>query len=92
MGTPVADMLAHSPPFPLVIDFFQRDITVEDEEGIVLALKQRDHICHIHLEIPILNLQKLILSINEEYPILEYPTMVPLFSDKSASLILPPML
>ena len=91
MGMPVADILAHSPPFHLSLTSFSV-ITVEDEEGIVLALEQRDHICHIHLEIPILNLQKLILSINEEYPILEYPTMVPLFSDKSASLILPPML
>ena len=92
MGTPVADMLAHSPPFPLVIDFFQRDITVEDEEGIVLALEQRDRIRRIRLEIPLQNLQKLIPSIDEEYPILEYLTMAPLFSDKSASLKIPPTL
>jgi hypothetical protein len=85
-------MLAHSPPFPLVIDFFQHDITVEDEKGIVLALEQRDRIRRIRLEIPILNLQKLILFIDEEYPMLEYLTMAPLFSDKSASLYLPPTL
>jgi hypothetical protein len=82
-------MLAHSPPFPLVIDFFQRDITAEDEEGIVLALEQRDRIRRIRLEIPILDLQKLILFIDEEYPILEYLTMAPLFSDKNANLKLP---
>jgi hypothetical protein len=89
MGTPVADMLAHSPPFPLVIDFFQRDITAEDEEGIVLALEQRDRIRRIRLEIPILDLQELIMSIDEEYPILEYLTMAPLFNDKNANLKLP---
>jgi hypothetical protein len=89
MGTPVADMLAHSPPFPLVIDFFQRDITAEDEEGIVLALEQRHRIRRIRLEIPILDLQKLIVSINQVYPILEYLTMAPLFNDKNANLELP---
>lgn len=89
MGTPVADMLAHSPPFPLVIDFFRHDITAEDEKGIVLALEQRHRIRRIRLEIPIQNLQKLIKSIDEEYPILEYLTMAPLFSDKSPNLKLP---
>jgi hypothetical protein len=89
MGTPVADMLAHSPPFPIVIDFFQHDITAEDEEGIVLALEQRDRIRRIRLEIPVLNLQNLIVFIDEEYPMLEYLTMAPLFSDKSANLKLP---
>ena len=89
MGTPVVDMLAHSPPLPLVIDFFQRDITEEDEKGIFLALEQRDRIRRIRLEIPIRNLQNLIVYIDDEYPILEYLTMAPLFSDKSEKLILP---
>jgi hypothetical protein len=32
-GTPVADMLAHSPPLPLVLDYAERpDITTDDEE------------------------------------------------------------
>ena len=33
-GTPVANMLAHSPPVPLVIDHFDGyyDFTAEDEE------------------------------------------------------------
>ncbi|KAH9981950.1 hypothetical protein BJV74DRAFT_58499 [Russula compacta] len=43
-GTPVADMLAHSPPLPLIIDHFHpaREITAEDEEGIILALQHHD--------------------------------------------------
>ena len=38
-GTPVADMLVHSPPLPLVIDYRIRGITAEDEEAILLALE-----------------------------------------------------
>jgi hypothetical protein len=42
-GTPVTDMLAHSPSLPLIIDCEYDDddkdcdITAEDEEGIILA-------------------------------------------------------
>ena len=40
-GTPVADMLAHSPPLPLIIDYSYADwdITAEEEERIVFALE-----------------------------------------------------
>ena len=35
-GTPVAEMLAHSPPLPLVVGYFikDRELTTEDEEGL----------------------------------------------------------
>ena len=65
-------MLAHSPPLPLVIDFESGDITTEDEEEIILALAQRDRVRRIRLDIPALKLQKLIMAIDGEYPILEY--------------------
>ncbi|KAI0247371.1 hypothetical protein BJV78DRAFT_1285605 [Lactifluus subvellereus] len=44
-GTPVADMLAHSPPLPLIIDHLHEDgeTSGEDEDGIRLPLQQRDH-------------------------------------------------
>ena len=73
-GTPVADMLAHSPPLSLVVDYLQeyRDITAEDEDGIILALKQRDRIRRVRLQMSSTILQKLIGAIDEEYPILEY--------------------
>jgi hypothetical protein len=72
-GTPVADMLAHSPPLPLIIDFFRaREITTEDEEGILLALEQRDRVRCVRLLITDPNLGNLIMTIDEEYPILEY--------------------
>jgi hypothetical protein len=41
-GTPVADMLTHSPSLPLAVGYFWKDseLTTKDEEGIVFALKQ----------------------------------------------------
>ena len=67
-------MLAHSPPLPLVIDYFERygGITTESEERVTLALTQRDCVRRICLDMSIINLQKLIVAIEEEYPILEY--------------------
>jgi hypothetical protein len=73
-GTPVADMLAHSPPLPLVVDYNYEDfnMTTDDEEGLILALEQRDRVRRIRLEIYMPNSQRLIGAISEEYPILEY--------------------
>ena len=61
-GMPVADMLAHSPPLPLVIDYERTDVTAEDEEAIILALEQRDRVRRICFDIPVLKLQKLIMA------------------------------
>ncbi len=90
IGTPIADMLAHSPTLPLIIDYFSEDdITAEDEEAIVLALNQRDRVRRIRLEVPCLGLQKLAMAIDEEYPILEYLIMWPSTEKTSAVLVLP---
>ena len=73
-GTPVADMLAQSPPVPLVIDHYDNEhleLTSEDEQGIVLALRHRDRVRRVRLLKPIPTLQKLILALDGEYPILE---------------------
>jgi len=89
-GTPVADMLAHSPPLPLIIDHFNEslDITIEDEEDLLLALQHRDRVRRIRLHMPVTNLRKLLIAIDEEFPMLEY-----LFlwnpNDDNTSLILP---
>ena len=58
----VADMLAHSPPLPLIIDYDSEigDIGAEDEEGIAHALQQRDRVRRIRLWMPVLKLQKLL--------------------------------
>ena len=74
-GTPVADMLAHSPPLPLVIDHHidkYHDITAEDEEGIVLALQHRDRVRRIRLKKSVPILQRLIDALDSEFPILEF--------------------
>ena len=84
-------MLAHSPPLPLIIDYcyFSKDPDTEDEEGAILALKQRDRIHRVRLIMPVTSLQKLISIMDEEYPILKYLIIQPPFEDTSSILILP---
>jgi hypothetical protein len=69
-------MLAHSPPaVPLIIDHFDdnyHDLTAEDEEGIILALQHRDRVRRIRILKPTLILQKLIMALDGEFPILEF--------------------
>ncbi len=90
IGTPVADMLAQSPPLPLIIDSISEDgITAEDEEAIVLALEQRDRIRRIRLIAPYLDLQKLAMAMDEEYPILEYLILMISKRNTSTVLVLP---
>jgi hypothetical protein len=89
-GTPVADMLAHSPPLPLVIDYPDEDLDItEDEEGAILALKHRDRVRRVRLWTPVTGLQKLIAAMDEEYPFLEYLIIAPPVKDRSTVLILP---
>jgi hypothetical protein len=90
-GTPVADMLAHSPSLPLVIDFFNvsHDISAEDERGIILALKQRHRVRRIRLWTLVTNVQKLIGAIDEEYPVLEYLVILPQMEDNNTILTFP---
>ena len=70
-GTPVADMLAHSPPLPIVVNYFDKDhdITAEDEAGVILALQHRDRVRRIRLRKLV---RKLIGTFNGEFPVLEY--------------------
>ena len=88
-GTPVAVMLAHSPPLPLVIDYCHGDRDITKDEGAILALKHRDRVRHVRLFIPVASLQKLIAAMDEEYPILEYLIIWPPREDTSTVLILP---
>ena len=72
-GTPVQDMLLHSPPLPLTVDYHSEGgITVEDEEGILLALEQRHRVRHLHLVFAVQNMQKFVTEIDKEFQILEY--------------------
>jgi hypothetical protein len=72
-STPVQNMLAHSPPLPLTIDYSSDyGITAEDEDGLLLALEKRHRVRHIRIGLPVRNLRKLLMAIDEEFPILEY--------------------
>jgi hypothetical protein len=70
-------MLAHSPPLPLVLDYFNifGGIAVEDEKAIILALKQRDRVRRVRLGMIVRYMLKLIMAIDKEYPVLEYLRM-----------------
>lgn len=87
-GTPVAEMLANSPPLPLSINYNDeiRNLTAEEEEGVLFALRRRRRIRHVHLCIPVSNLQKVILAIDGEFPMLEYLFIKSLAVDKSVIL------
>ena len=71
-------MLAHSPPLPLIIDYDDEHcyITAEVEEMITLALERRDRVRRVRLRMPVSIMTKLIMTIDEEYPILEYLILV----------------
>ena len=78
-GTPVADMLAHSPPLPLIIDCLDEhhEITAEEEAGLILALRQRDRVRRIRLRMPLPNLSRFIMALENEFPALEYLYLSP---------------
>jgi hypothetical protein len=72
-GTPVARMLAHSPPLPIII-YYMGNVgksAADDEEDILLALKHRDRVRRIGLSVPAPNLRKLVGAIDNEFPLLE---------------------
>ncbi|KAF8465432.1 hypothetical protein DFH94DRAFT_698806 [Russula ochroleuca] len=86
-----SDILARSPPLPLVIDYFDKsyDINAEDEEGSSIFALKRDRVRRVRLRMLASNLQKFIMAIDEEYPVLEYLIMGPRVEDNSSILILP---
>ena len=83
-------MLAYSPPLPLTVDYYSEDsISAEDEEGILLALEQRHRVRHLRLIFPVRILQKLVMAIDEEFPILEYLIVYYPYMKNSTALMLP---
>jgi hypothetical protein len=72
-GVPVANMLAHSPPLPLTVYYHtDREITAEDESGILLALSHRDRVHHIDLwELPDHDVRKFVAVMDDQFPNLE---------------------
>jgi hypothetical protein len=77
-------MLAHSPPFPIIIDHFLTDsgdlMTANDVEGIMLTLEHRDRMRRIRLRSSFLMMEKVIVPIDGEFPMLEYLCLAPIYS------------
>ena len=73
-------MLANSPPLPLIIDYVKKEhaLTAEDEGDIILALQHRDRVRRIRLWMLLPNLQRLLVAMDEEFPMLEYLYVAPL--------------
>jgi hypothetical protein len=62
----VADMLAHSRPLPLIIDYVDKTSRHHrDEQCIILTLQHRDRVRRIRVLMPVPNLQKLIATIDK---------------------------
>jgi hypothetical protein len=72
-GVPVADILAHSPPLPLTIIYYDVDhkMTAEDEQGVLLAFENPDRVHHIALRMPASNLDKFLPTMDGPFPFLE---------------------
>ena len=89
-NTPITDILTHSPPLPLVIDHMEPGggRTVENEEGMLLALQHRDRIRRVRISWPIPNLQRFFMAMDGEFPMLEYLYVAP-SSKSDTSLVLP---
>ena len=76
--TPVAEVLAHSPSLPLIIDHMNGDLmNPNDEFGILLALQHRDRLRRIRLHIPLPSLRNIVAAMNDEFPILEFLYIMP---------------
>jgi len=67
-------MLADWPAFPLVVDYSDEnhDLTADDEQGIMLALRHRDRVRRVRLKALVSSLQKLITALDDQFPMLEY--------------------
>ena len=91
-GTPVAEMLEHSPSLPIVVDYTldeNEDITADEEEAAILALKKCGRVRRIRFKKPVMNLQKLIVVMGDEYPILEHLIIMRTIEDLSTILVFP---
>ena len=87
-ATPVAGMLGNSPHLshlPLIIDYLdERHDATTELEGILFALRHRDRVRRIRLRMSVPNLQKLVVAIDDEFPLLEYLYITPVAQDNTS--------
>jgi hypothetical protein len=69
----VADLLAHSPPLPIIIYYGNPEPFDEkgNVEGIRLALQHRERVCRINLHLPFPSLREVFESMDGPFPALE---------------------
>jgi len=89
-GTPVLETLAHLPPLPLVVDYQDATATIraKDELGMSHALQLRDRVRRVVLSILPASLHKLLVLMDDSYPILEHLCLSST-AKEDAGLILP---
>ena len=90
-GSPIVDILDHFPPLPLSVDYrhtrgrvtstLTEQAWEQDELGICHALRLHDRVCHIGLFLPPSILHKVVMLMDERFPILEHLSL--LFSGTS---------
>jgi len=89
-GTPVVEMLAHSPPLPLIISYLDgsRHTSREDKAAILLALQHRDRVRRIGLRMQASKLPKFIKVMDGQFPVLERLFIWP-WTEDNTNLVLP---
>ena len=87
-GTPVRDMINHSPPFPLILDYGPRLLktwTPTDEDNLLFALRHLSRVNEIMLSAPQSTLAVMTVAMLEAAPSLQHLTL----HSQSAELVLP---
>ncbi|KAI0289839.1 hypothetical protein BC826DRAFT_1187596, partial [Russula brevipes] len=87
-GTQVTDMIAHSPPFPLVLDYGPRILKTwspEDESGLLFALRHLSRTNEIILSAPQSTLAEMTAAMVDPAPVLEHLML----HSQSAEFVLP---
>jgi hypothetical protein len=89
-GTPVVDTLDHLPPMPLCVAYRYTGalMTEKDELGMYHALQLHDRVRRINLELPPSISHKVLVLMDQHFPILDHLTLL-LAAGKSIALTLP---
>lgn len=91
-GIPVAEMLAHFLHLPLIVIYgFEEgeEIPPDDERNILLSLQRRHHMRRVLLSAPTPALQKMIVPLDDEFPLLDSLAITSVSDGDSTGVILP---
>jgi hypothetical protein len=86
--SPRVDTLDHLPPLPLLVSYWHTMLTERDESGIYHALRLHGRVRHIHLDLPPSILHKVVVLMDEHFPILEHLSLS-FAAENSTPLTLP---